>query len=100
MSATEQRTPGLWHITYISDGRPHGIHSSDGVAVAQIYVTNEAMHANARFIASAPDMEAALEEIVNYGCDYHCQGECPNEIARAALAKARGVVDPAKEKES
>ena len=35
---------------------------------------------------------SALEEIANCGHDYYCQGECPNEIARAAIAKAKGEI--------
>ena len=39
--------------------------------------------------ATKAELLTALEEIANCGHDYYCQGECPNEIARAAIAKAK-----------
>ena len=45
--------------------------------------------ANARLIASAPDLLAALRRIANEPCD-HGPGFCPRDHARAAIAKAEG----------
>ena len=51
--------------------------------------------ANARLIAAAPDLLAALEEIASHDPDHCLDGGCDEvfrEIARAAIAKAEGEV--------
>jgi hypothetical protein len=54
--------------------------------------------ANARLIAAAPDLLAALEEIAGLYEDSDKQSRIPqmmNEIARAAIARATGTESPA-----
>jgi hypothetical protein len=96
-----KHTPGPWHI-----GRRAGnpaIYAQDGAEVAQMLtVTNDDWRDNARLIAAAPDLLAALERAeallriaCNPGIDKNvtlCASSCQwaaNE-ARAALAKAQG----------
>jgi hypothetical protein len=44
----------------------------------------------ARIRRAAPDMLATLERIAETPCDHGPQEFCPRELARAAIAKARG----------
>lgn len=97
-----QHTPGPWDWRR---GRlMHGDSVDDAgypmpeIALESNYGTSEA---NARLIAAAPDLLAALEQIVAILSDDRCQvckawpgGDCAHDcevgIARAAIAKARG----------
>ena len=61
------------------------------IAVVEELVTgrDEAL-ANARLIAASPSMLEDYYEIRNYGHMETCEGWCPQEIADAAITKARG----------
>ena len=71
------------------------IESQDGASVAGVYTpggVREVRQANARFIATAPDMEKALDGLLRM-CFEDLSGEESGaivEVALAALAKARG----------
>jgi hypothetical protein len=95
-----QHTPGPWHI-----GRRAGnpaIYAQDGAEVAQMLtVTNDDWRDNARLIAAAPDLLAALKECMTedgarclaYGADtptLRRRLAAINSVALAALAKAQG----------
>ena len=79
-----KRTPGPWHIMEGTDW----VIVSPEVSVAAVYTPRgdpEVRQANARLIAAAPDMLAALEGLIH---DFdRLKAE---EIARAAIAKAKG----------
>ena len=89
-----ESTPGPWHIMEGTDW----VIVSPEVSVAAVYTPRgdrEVRQANARLIAAAPDIEKALEILLdshsgmsnrNCNCD-----ECAP--AKAALAKARGETD-------
>ena len=89
-----KHTPGPWHIGVrtFHAGRDVYVPKGEPVAVADdaITATPEA-EANARLIAAAPDMLAALRELVvnNMG---HPKGITVPQLdkARAAIAKATG----------
>ena len=84
-----ERTPGPWHI---KAGYDWVIESHDGASVAGVYTprgVREVRQANARFIATAPDMEKALEAWLEWDGEIR-EGLSPPMLARAALAKAKG----------
>jgi hypothetical protein len=105
MSEQTKHTPGPWHF---SDdlGQQHGcrlIHAKDGRLVADAgrihYRTDAEMDANARLIATAPDLLEALETMVRW-TEMHGlntaelitggRAEVPVVgMARAAISKAR-----------
>jgi len=87
---TTSNTPGPWTSTKDS---PHQIMQSGTYArIAKVcgYAPPTEDRANARLIAAAPDLLAALENLV----ETHDDGEAMHvefwNIARAALAKAKG----------
>jgi hypothetical protein len=81
-------------VAHVSSQRSVGVGGNGMSSVA--WLTGGALNqeANARLIAAAPDMLAALERIAdpsNYGSDGGWDAASyPDEIARAAIAKARG----------
>lgn len=81
-----QHTPGPWR-TGGKDGRI--IYAADGFAVADATVfhgRHEGEHSeNARLIAAAPELLAALERIAELSYDSEA-----TRVAREAIAKARG----------
>ena len=84
---TTQHTPGPWSIA--------GYHvGTMGVTVASVIYAAGAERANARLIAAAPDLLAALERIANseeyHGDTFSCDFETLQSVARAAIAKATG----------
>jgi hypothetical protein len=96
---TAQHTPGPWRVGPRQD-IPEGQHvlimagqggSSWGVATVKLYDMRDAeiQSANARLIAAAPELLAALELMLN---TYNWTGITSEaqRAARAALAKARG----------
>jgi hypothetical protein len=69
----DQHTPGPWAIARCgeNDPKPCGIYS-EGIAtgmVCSIGTQHESAQANARLIASAPDLLAALRAIAGMKCD-------------------------------
>lgn len=84
-------TPGPWHF----DGHQydHIVWSSDRNRVCFLTSTGPT-EANARLIAAAPDLLAALKDMVD-GAPLECgEPDCPDcgpwRTARAAIAKAEG----------
>lgn len=90
-------TPAPWVI-----GNPTEIHAADGTRIVMCCQTADdadlcQAEANARLIAAAPDLLAALERIAigqeMTGCFTHAETVLRyQEIARAAIAKATGEV--------
>jgi hypothetical protein len=89
--STQKHTDGPWHITkentaqhFFTFIKVRDAH--DGV-IAGMHVNDEA---NARLIAAAPDLLAALKKVLTM-----TEGVAPlgsfGEQARAAIAKAEGV---------
>lgn len=91
-----KHTPGPWTVTFDEygdeiwfGGAGKGIHVIDtGNDTADIFLggTSEAAFANARLVAAAPDLLAALKRLVEVGC---CAGEGVIE-AEEAIKKAEG----------
>jgi len=89
---TKQHTPGPWFVT--PDG--HAVYEKDvfgyrADTICGLPSRSDSRAANARLIAAAPDLLAALESLVakNYG---QPQGVTVPalDIARAAIARATG----------
>ena len=79
-----ERTPGPWHIMEGTDW----VIVSPEVSVAAVYTprgVREVRQANAHLIAAARDMLEALEGLIH---DFDRRRA--EEIARAAIAKAKG----------
>lgn len=96
-----QHTPGPWNVRYSEDRADAFIECGDrsnitdwaARFIAQTYVHDLEDAANARLIAAAPDLLAALQNVI-YGWDNWAeQGNIEHAIdaARAAIAKATGV---------
>jgi hypothetical protein len=93
-----KHTPGPWYFF----STPIGIGASniqerdmawtrhDGAGLRDSHRSREEDEANARLIAAAPDLLAALKEIASIGpaSDAFANLELAREIARAAIAKA------------
>ena len=98
---TAQHTPGPWTMNR-HPGHPHGLaiitkDIAPGAWLAEVVAyTNGTHYANARLIAAAPDLLAALADLLaefNQHVPEDCA--CPKarsaaDNARAAIAKARG----------
>ena len=84
-----EHTPGPWAPYHLSDGS-WAVARRDDVLPPLAWTVNEA---DARLIAAAPDLLAALEEIVNlegFPDQFAYRAEA---IALAAIAKAKGKTD-------
>jgi len=99
-SATARHTPGPWRVTGgpTPRGNAAGVCSVDGLHVTDVHgygTSIETDHANARLIAAAPDLLAALEN-VSAKLERLCGVSYPDAIAldlsqaRAAIARAKG----------
>lgn len=104
METKLKATPGPWHVVLSDNATPHIMHehgddcsdySDRGSLVcvmpAEIMQCYNSL-ANARLIAAAPDLYAALYELNRY-CEYWSKHGVPDGILeriKAALAKARG----------
>ena len=95
MSAT-QHTPGPWQIETFDDVPHSRIHAKGeiGGAIADIYGNGD-HGANARLIAAAPDLLAALREVdeagrAKYASDFGAAEALQRvaKTARAAISKA------------
>ena len=87
-------TPGPWHTAHHADDTVEGlhvVHDVTGLPVARMggFTTRRNCEANARLIAAAPDLLAALTELEQL-VTAHIPDECDNwcRAARAALAAA------------
>lgn len=89
MSAeTAKHTPGPWSLSPGRSTRVDLIDDKNGHAVGEIVWVDARKPADARLIAAAPDMLEALEEIMKTIAG--CQTEFYYQLARAAIAKAKG----------
>ena len=97
-----KHTPGPWHINVIADS--HYVLSKSGYVLAKISdlsAYKEAHADNARLMAAAPDLLAALQTVeralipMDYSAYSHAD-ELADAIitARAAIAKAQGKPYP------
>lgn len=101
-----KHTPGPWHIpSYLcgDDGTvADGIGPKDGYEIITCCCcggvrgdSKEQEIANSRLIVSAPELLEALEKALNESaCDGDQCGTEWHELARAAIAKAKGEVMP------
>jgi len=85
-------TPGPWKVFW-AKGHQHmfiGIGTEDGEGITSIWRSNsEEAAANARLIAAAPELLAALQDCLREHGGYTIKGECERN-ACAAIAKATG----------
>lgn len=104
---TTKHTPGPWHYAECQTGTPFVDTESVGDLFAAALPLDEE-RANVRLMAAAPDLLAALEDMINHcqGCNGRgrCYGRVPGSPgsyasnqpcqdcgdARAAIAKAKG----------
>jgi hypothetical protein len=93
-SSETAHTPGPWTAYPSEDG--FNVYQDDGTGngdhIQCISRTHPETLANARLIASAPELLAALEKTLAYMADRHPNGENSPTIqqARAAILKAKG----------
>ena len=85
-------TPGPWQVSISDDARIEArITTEDG---APVFVGRFVNYDNARLIAAAPDLLAALRLILEseetHGDSVVCDFETLQSVARAAVAKAIG----------
>lgn len=93
-----QHTPGPWQFELAPSGGfdiekdPNDLGRYMVIATRSSHQARAAeMHANARLIASAPDLLAALEAVLAWGTDENYErAHAACEAARAAVAKAIG----------
>jgi hypothetical protein len=79
-------TPGPWTVAPFTSNPQHSsVAARDDVTVAEVFDRP----ADARLIAAAPDLYAALEAFMRLGT---MDDQAAIDAARAALAKARGEV--------
>lgn len=86
-----QHTPGPWRI----GDAGHTVFGPKTDAPAPTMVAQRLTRANARLIAAAPDLLAALEDLLDLGRAGFIRGEDiavtrAVDAARAAIAKAKG----------
>ena len=82
-----KHTPGPWIAWYIADEFESRVRDEDGVLICKCYWPDE--HRNAKLIAAAPELLAALEVAVEYfdRNDIDC---IAHDDAKAAIKKAKG----------
>jgi hypothetical protein len=88
---TTTHTPGPWQYTF-EGGTVAFIVEADGTTVAKLSATenstaHSALPSNARLIATAPDLLAALQRCLRYGGLYP---DLADEV-RAAITRATGA---------
>lgn len=90
-------TAGPWSVRKISE-RLYGVNDAKGVAVADLHaIQGRHTSANARLIAAAPEMLAALIQaeiaVEQLCCEQDPANECWNILRqiRAAISKATGA---------
>ncbi len=82
-------TPGPWVTEGL--GQSYGLYDPDGCMIGSILKNRQNSGETARLIAAAPELLAALSDIVA-SSDANCGDSLANaiETARAAIAKAKG----------
>ena len=91
-------TPGPWVVTYDKDSVPQfGVDSASKVSIADVYgwqkgkVHLGVAQANARLIASAPQLLAALRGLLDMVTDNRTHGhEVDNAVTAIDAAEGRG----------
>lgn len=89
----EKYTPGPWEV----DGPRIYSTTKTLVATVGLFRSLETASANARLIAAAPDLLAALESLLEWAADVHDPMKQSRinysgmDAARAAIAKAKGA---------
>lgn len=83
-----KHTPGLWTITYHKTKPTVGTYKQE-VCYINKYASGE-QDANARLIAAAPDLLAALRGLMEYTGGWDRPPDHPCGIARDVLMKATG----------
>lgn len=97
-------TPGPWELCYLGDHSDFDGNSrvviGDGIRLAVVHTDGRPeAEANARLIASAPDLAEALDQLLDLYVSLAVSGDAGSwdaekeaevKDARAALAKARG----------
>ena len=91
---TQQHTPGPWEADKLdSDGIPiYGGPTDNAPLIARVYDVGEDIRTNARLIAAAPDLLAALQDLLE-ARRLHMGPSAVRlryEIARDAIAAATG----------
>lgn len=92
-----QHTPGPWRANERRSLVPERFfvdHVADPTKGIRVLIAENLSEANARLIAAAPDLLAALEDILGHpkGAECNVIGSCGVcKRARAAIAKARGA---------
>lgn len=94
MGEMSAHTPGPWVIKPAASTKVYLIDSPKGNAIGEIVYADTRNPADARLVAAAPELLAALEAIVKSLADQDDEGliEHAQQMidARAAIAKARG----------
>lgn len=79
-------TPGPWDVQDPLGGGPNEWIFADGLYIAEVDGEREEADANARLIAAAPDLLAALKDAVEYlELQLECSGEDTGETAMIRL---------------
>jgi len=89
MNARTQHTPGPWQVNDNTLGEFSILNSRGDMRVATVAFGQVADTANARLIASAPDLLAVLEQVR----DFWAGGDAPEALENAihaAIARAKG----------
>ena len=90
-----KHTPGPWAILPNTPHFVRAMHPTEGMQpIATVYHFNGELAANARLIASAPELlealEAVLPDLEHYVATHGPGPDKRLAIARAAIAKAKG----------
>lgn len=88
MTTETKHTAGPWMVTG-SNGDGTSITNERGASIARWPAGHELMFNDAKLLASAPDLLAALEHCLLEHGGYTIKGETERK-ARAAIRKARG----------
>lgn len=93
-------TPGPWSVEIDHQTETpefiRAYHKGEMFDIASLSDETEDIKANARLIAAAPDLLAALDDLLSYleGYDHDYPEAAPKfDRARAAIAKAEGVTE-------
>ena len=89
-------TPGPWNTSAAENGTVYAMGQAPGERLIAYLPINNFEGANARLIAAAPDLLAALRDLMPLMAECDCVDSdrqaplCPCRAARAAILKATG----------